>query len=82
MSQSEQPNRLTVMRSLTRKKGEEYEKLIFGAEVSLPSGLTLLEGFRDLDQTVRAALREAAGQGQPVFQPTTTPGPLELADVS
>ena len=52
--------RLLVSRSLTRKIGENFEKLIFQAEASLPGEFTLEQGFRDLDGTVVSALREAA----------------------
>jgi len=59
---TEQPNRVIVLRSLTRKRGEDYEKLVFGAEVNLPSGMTLEEGFEDLNRTVATALQKATEQ--------------------
>jgi len=52
--------RLLVSRSLTTKIGENFEKIIFQAEASLPGEFTLEQGFRDLDGTVVSALREAA----------------------
>ncbi len=56
----DRPRRLLVSRSLTRKVGESFEKIILQAEAALPVGLTLEEGFRDLNGTVLSALREAA----------------------
>jgi len=51
--------RLLVAHSLTRKIGENFEKVIFQAEASLPSGFSLEEGFRDLHGTVLKAVQEA-----------------------
>jgi len=65
-----QSNRVTVLRSLTRKKGENYEKLVFGAEVNLPSGMTLEQAFEDLNQTVTMALQKATEERERGIEPT------------
>jgi hypothetical protein len=75
--------RLLVSRSLTRKIGENFEKLIFQAETTLPEALTLEEGFRDLNGTVVSALREAAESPSGAVAPTPSSpenSPAELFD--
>jgi len=67
---TEQPNRVSVLRSLTRKKGEDYEKVVFGADVNLPSGMTLEQAFEDLNRTVTMALQKATEQRERGFEPT------------
>ncbi len=52
--------RLMVVRSLTWKTGDGYEKVMLQAEAPLPGGLTLEEAFRDLHGTVLKALQEAS----------------------
>jgi hypothetical protein len=54
---------ISIARSATHKEGEDYRKVIVSAEVEVPSSIALIEGFRDLDKTVKTALDEAMRQG-------------------
>jgi hypothetical protein len=76
MSQDSSP-KILVARSLTRKIGDRYEKILFQAEAQLAKGLTLEESFRDLHETVLKSLQEASTSSENTntndqFSKTTT----------
>jgi hypothetical protein len=54
-----QPTRISVLRSLTRKIGEVYQKTEFRVEADLAAGLTLEEGLAEANETVQKALIKA-----------------------
>jgi hypothetical protein len=67
MKQVEQIRRLSVLRSETRKHGDNYVKIEFAAEDNLLPDSTWEDGFRNLHRVVKTAL-EAAMSVPPVGQ--------------
>jgi hypothetical protein len=55
----EQPRHITVLQSETRKIGDNYRKLEFGAESDLIPDSTWEDGFRNLHRVVQTALETA-----------------------
>jgi hypothetical protein len=76
MKQVEQGKRISVLRSETRKLGDNYMKLEFAAEDNLPVDSTWEDGFRNLHRVVQTAL-EAAMSAPAIQKPAETAEPAQ-----
>ena len=65
--------RISVTRSITLKKGDNYEKIVFSAEKSLPTTQPIETGLRELNSTVDHAINEATQKDQGKEEIRTTP---------
>jgi hypothetical protein len=78
MKQVEQAKRINVLRSETRKFGDNYTKLEFAAEDNLPVDSTWEDGFRNLHRVVQTALEAAMNvAGQQPEKAATGPKPTQ-----
>jgi hypothetical protein len=76
MKQVEQVKRISVLRSETRKLGDNYMKLEFAAEDNLLPDSTWEDSFKALDRVVRTAL-EAAMAVTSIQRPSETSKPVQ-----